>query len=200
MFLYHTLTHTHTHTHTHTLTHSHTHSRSLSDEALAKGSKKAKMESASGAANVHWNKKVRVAVTEDHAPNHSPSSSTSSETAVLGQSGRDDRRWNSLHYEALKDPQHIKFLMDRYRKQNGKSRNVNAPGPGGFTPLMLAVIRRYNSRDSLYLPSRSSSESSAETNEHSFLIPMNNGMGAGQPGGWGLVTMVFVSVDFPHAF
>lgn len=111
---------------------------------------------------------------------HSPSSSTSSEKAVLGQSGQDDRRWNSFHYEALKDQQHIKFLMDHYRKQNRDcSCNVNAPGPGGFTPLMLAVIRCYNSRDSL---SWSSSESSAETKEHTFLTPMNNSMGAVQPG------------------
>ena len=135
---------------------------------------------------------------------HSPSSSTSSEKAVLGQSGQDDRRWNSFHYEALKDQQHIKFLMDHYRKQNRDcSCNVNAPGPGGFTPLMLAVIRCYNSRDSL---SWSSSESSAETKEHTFLTPMNNSMGAVQPGGWGLLSWclymtmgvgsVYVSVGF----
>lgn len=70
-----------------------------------------------------------------------------------------------MHYEAM---QHPKLLQQRHHHQNGKTQNVNTSGPGGFTPLMLAVTQRHSGTSFNY--SRSSSESSGDVAENSALI------------------------------
>ncbi len=87
---------------------------------------------------------------------------------VIGQSGRDDRSWNIAH------ARDVGRLVDQYRRQNGTTPNVNIPGPGGFTPLMLAVMRRPGAVECIHYQSRSSSESSAD-DQTALLPPMSRG-------------------------
>ena len=127
---------------------------------MEEGSKKAKM--ASG--KVEW---------EDGAvplPSSSSSSPSSSDpkTVVVGQRGRDSRQWGVVH------TQDVGKLVSQYRQQNGAQLNIDAPGPGGFTPLMLVVMRRPGTLSNMsYHQSRSSSESSSD--DQAALIPPSHG-------------------------
>ena len=94
-----------------------------------------------------------------------------STTAVIGQIGHDIRQWSSLHHEAMSNPKFMKQLLEVYRQQNGDSLDVNASGPGGYTPLMIAVSKRLSSHESLSLLSRSSSEPSGDFGELVALLP-----------------------------
>jgi len=139
----------------------HEYSHSDSDDYIAKGSKAAKMDG--GGACVRWSN-LQVPVDDS-------SSAVSSTTAVIGQTGHDARQWSSLHYEAMRNPKFVKQLVEVYRQQNGHSLDVNATGPGGYTPLMIAVSKRLSSHESISLPSRSSSESSGDFGELVALLP-----------------------------
>lgn len=90
--------------------------------------------------------------------------STDSTGVVIGQRGRDAREWGVMH------TQDVSKLIEQYKRHNGSGNlNVNAPGPGGFTPLMLAVMRRRGAYSYLNCQSRSSSESSSD--DQTALIP-----------------------------
>ena len=93
------------------------------------------------------------------------------ETVTIAQRGRDERQWNSLHYSAMRNPRYVKELVELYRQQNGHSLDVNASGPGGYTPLMIAVTKRHSSHENVNLPSRSSSDSSGDFGELASLLP-----------------------------
>ena len=117
---------------------------------------------------VRWSN-IRVPVSDDATSTDEPS------TAVIGQVAHDSRKWNCLHYDALRNPKLVQELVEKYRRHNGKSVDINTPGPGGYTPLMLAVTQRHStsSYESFGLPCRSSSESSADVGELSALITTN---------------------------
>lgn len=67
-----------------------------------------------------------------------PVSTSDSSTALIGQVGQDSRKWNHLHY-TLCNPQCIQEHGEKYCCHNDKS--IDTPGPGGLTPLMLAVTQ-----------------------------------------------------------
>ena len=105
---------------------------------------------------------------------HTPQGSTPNKDseAVVAQVGDDKRSWSAAHFEALHNPQRIRSLVEEYRRQNGSTHNVNARGPGGFTPLMLVVMKRHSSHDTVAYPSRGSSESGgSDYSDHSALLP-----------------------------
>ena len=149
-----------------------THSQVDSEEFIAEGIKKAKMEHVSGQNRIKWSD-VRVA--ENPVGTSSSSSTQQTDTVVVGQVGKDTRKWNIAHYEAMRDPRRVRQLLADYRRQNGLSVDVNAPGPGGYTPLMLVVMKQHHgSHESLVpLKSRSSSESSSDHNEYAALIGLS---------------------------
>ena len=71
-----------------------------------------------------------------------------------------ERKWTCLHYEALRNPKLVQELVSNHRHHN-KSPDINARGPGGYTPLMLAVMsKRIELGDGM--SSRSNSESSGD--------------------------------------
>ena len=112
---------------------------------MEKGSKKAKMSN--GNDKVAW-----------------VDSLSGTQNVVLGQRGRDCRQWGDAH---MKD---VGKLVQQYNKKlNGCPVNVDTPGPGGFTPLMLVVMRRPGALSSMNYQSRSSSESSSD--DQTALIP-----------------------------
>ena len=109
------------------------------------------------------------------------------ETAVVGQIGTDSRKWNILHYSAVRNPETMRQVLETYKSETGGPKSdLNTPGPGGYTPLMLAVTQPSGGAGgplgarSLREPSRSSSssESSGETNEQNTLLSPTS-----QPGG-----------------
>lgn len=126
-----------------------------SKDFLEIGAKKAKMSSGNG--HVEW-QDDRVPVTP----------SADADRVVVGQRGRDSRQWNITH------TRDVGKLVQQYKRQNPSSSvNVDTPGPGGFTPLMLAVMRRPNCYASFNYQSRSSSESSSD--DQTALIPAGHG-------------------------
>lgn len=120
-----------------------------SKDYMEKGSKKARMSSSE---HVQWE---NVTAPVD--------SSVNAERVVVGQKGRDVRKWGILH------TRDVGKLVEQYRHQNGRSLNIDTPGPGGFTPLMLVVMRRPGISSSLNYQSRSSSESSSD--DQTALLP-----------------------------
>lgn len=89
---------------------------------------------------------------------------TDSNGAVLGERGCDQRQWTAAHRD-------VGRLIMEYKRANGSApSNINTPGPGGFTPLMLVVMRRPGMLSRInYNQSRSSSESSSD--DQTALIP-----------------------------
>ena len=70
----------------------------------------------------------------------------------------------------------VRSLVEKFREQNGLSSDVNARGPGGLTPLMLVIMKRHSSHESMmYSSSRVSSDSgSSDHNDHTApLLPPN---------------------------
>ena len=74
----------------------------------------------------------------------------------------DSRKWNPAHYESVRNPRRVHELFLGYKKQHGESPDINAAGPGGFTPLMLVVMKRHSSHESIAYNSRTSSVSSEQ--------------------------------------
>ncbi len=83
--------------------------------------------------------------------------------AVIGQRGHDHRQWTVAHRSD------VGKLVQQYKRANGSTLNIDTPGPGGFTPLMLVVMRRPGTISRLNYQSRSSSESSSD--DQTALIP-----------------------------
>ena len=68
----------------------------------------------------------------------------------------DSRQWNPAHHEAFRNPRQVLSLLRGYKHQHGENLDVNAAGPGGFTPLMLVVMKRHGSHDGFIPPIESS--------------------------------------------
>ena len=109
-----------------------------------------------GSGKITW---TDYKVTVGDSPGHDPS-----DVAVVSQVGKDSRKWNYLHYSAVRNPEVMRELLEKCRREDSKKCDMNTPGPGGYTPLMLAVTQK--TPDSFPLPSRSSS-SSDSSGEHS---------------------------------
>ena len=110
--------------------------------------------------HVEWSDDSVPLTTSSNPPPPSP--------VVIGQQGRDARRLGVAHTSD------VTKLVQQYRRQNGSSLNINAPGPGGFTPLMLAVMRRPGTYACFNYQSRSSSESSSD-DQAALLPPVSSG-------------------------
>ena len=61
----------------------------------------------------------------------------------------DARKWNPAHYEAVHNPCCIHEILLGYKEQHGESPDINGAGPGGFTPLMLAVMKHNSSNENI---------------------------------------------------
>ena len=86
------------------------------------------------------------------------------DTAVFSQVGQDARKWNYLHCSAVQNPQIMLEFLKKCHSEDGKKWDVNTLGPGGFTPLMLAVMQNTMQCSS------SSSDSSSHVNDHNTLL------------------------------
>ena len=109
----------------------------------------------------------KVPVVDSSSPGHDPS-----DMAVVAQVGEDARKWNYLHYSAVRNPEVMRSLLEKCRNDDGKKWDLNTPGPGGYTPLMLAITQRTMQTESFGVPSRSSSssDSSGDTTDHNTLL------------------------------
>ena len=131
-----------------------------SGDYIREGSRAAKMDNG----KITWTD-FRVPV--ENSPVRDPSN-----TAVVSQVGQDPRKWNYLHYSAVRNPQIMRQLLERCRGEDGKKWDVNTPGPGGYTPLMLAITQKNPPSENFSGPSRSSSssDSSTEISEQNNLL------------------------------
>ena len=122
-----------------------------SGDYIREGSKAAKMDNG----KITWTD-FRVPV--ENSPVCDPSN-----TAVVSQVGQDPRKWNYLHYSAVRNPQIMRQLLERCCGEDGKKWDVNTPGPGGYTPLMLAITQKNTPSENFSGPSRSSSSSDSSS-------------------------------------
>lgn len=101
-----------------------------------------------------------------------PQLGSQSEMVVTAQQGHDSRKWNYLHYHAVRNPEVMREFLEKCRSQDDVKWDLNTPGPGGYTPLMLAITQKRAHSESISVPSRSSSssESSSEANEQNTLL------------------------------
>ncbi len=76
----------------------------------------------------------------------------------------------------------MRTLVEKFRVANGRSNDVNARGPGGLTPLMLVIMKRHSSHETMLYPpsSRGSSDSgNSDHNDHTTpLLPAATQRGA----------------------
>ena len=66
------------------------------------------------------------------------------ETAFVGQEADDYRVWANLQYNEMRDYNRLKSalqLMEQKTSLDARYRDINAKGPGGYTPLMMAVMQ-----------------------------------------------------------
>ena len=121
-------------------------SRADSEEFFIKGTKLARLDSNSITLST-----VTVTTMADSASVNGASNS------------KPERKWTCLHYEALRNPKLVQELVTNHRHHT-KSPDVNAKGPGGYTPLMLAVMskRIEMGGGACGTSSRSNSESSGD--------------------------------------
>jgi hypothetical protein len=110
--------------------------------------------------------------------------SSNGATCILGERGTDSRKWTRLHMEAAYQPvDRLVEMLPQFPLEE-----INAQGPGGFTPLMIAIIsedKEINRRHKLRAtPVRSDSSSGSEPSEQEmllisrspkFLHPLNTG-------------------------
>lgn len=89
-------------------------------------------------------------------------------TCVIGQRGKDQRKWTYLHCEAARMSNDGRDLM------SSSLRDINSQGPGGLTPLMVAIMsedKYYRSRTGRPGGSiRSDSSSGSEYSEYDPMI------------------------------
>ena len=120
-----------------------------------------------GSSKVTW---VDFRVPVSDSPTHD-----SSDMAVVAQIGHDSRKWNYLHYSAVRNPEVMRSLLEKCRNEESKKWDINTPGPGGYTPLMLAVTQKNVVQcENFASRSSSSSEASTETNELSPMTKINH--------------------------
>lgn len=124
------------------------------------GSKKAKMFSGD---QVKWEDSTVPASSASSAS----VSSTDPKSVPIGQRGVDSRKWGMVH------TRNVGKLVQQFKQVNGSNLGIDTPGPGGFTPLMLVVMRRPGALSSMNYQSRSSSESSSD--DQTALIPASRG-------------------------
>ena len=90
-------------------------------------------------------------------------------TCVTGQKGKDNRKWSYLHCEAARPTGDIREVLG----QNGTMLDVNTKGPGGLTPLMIAIMAEDRHRRSSRLhPGGSVGSDSSSGSEYSEYDPM----------------------------
>ena len=111
---------------------------------------------------INW---VDYKVPVGDSPGHDPS-----DVAVVSQLGSDPRKWNYLH-KAVRNPEVMRGLLEKCHGDNTRKWDVNTPGPGGYTPLMLAVTQKMGEGFGFQSRSSSSSDSSGEHTEHNGLLP-----------------------------
>ena len=116
-----------------------------------------------GSGKITW---VDYKVPVGDSPGHDPS-----DVAVVSQVGSDPRKWNLLHYKAVQNPEVMRNLLEKCRGDDSKKWDVNTAGPGGYTPLMLAVTQKTGERFGFPSRSSSSSDSSGDHTEHNGLLP-----------------------------
>ena len=136
---------------------------SSSGEYIREGSRAAKMDGG------------RITWSDFRAPVETSPTHDSTETAVLSQVGQDARKWNYLHYSAVQNPQIMRELLEKCRSEDGKKWDINTPGPGGYTPLMLAVTQKNVHCNGFGVPSRSSSSSDSSSDvadQNALLSPL----------------------------
>lgn len=105
-------------------------------------------------------------------------------TCIIGEYKQDSRKWTPLHYEAARvSTDHIMEVLG-----TSSMEQVNAKGPGGFTPLMVAIMSEEKEltmrRKLRATPVRSDSSSGSEPSEHELLVsrspklqhPINGGI------------------------
>ena len=98
------------------------------------------------------------------------SGSNGGSVAVIGEKGKDSRKWTPLHCEAANH--HTSSNL----KELFSTLDINAKGPGGMTPLMIAIVSEDKEQSSKHKlrpagPVRSDSSSESEHSEHdAFLI------------------------------
>ena len=111
----------------------------------------------------------KVTWTDFRAPAETSTGHDTTDTAVLSRVGEDAREWNYLHYSTVQTPQRMRELLEKCCRKYGKKWDVNTPGPGGYTPLMLAVTVQCND---FCIPSKSSSSStsSSDINDHNTYL------------------------------
>ena len=88
-------------------------------------------------------------------------------TCVIGERGKDARKWTPLHCETVRfsgDHTLQEIIMHDYSQ-------LDSQGPGGFTPLMIAIVsqEKKNRHKLIPVPSDSSS-SSSDQNERDILM------------------------------
>lgn len=89
-------------------------------------------------------------------------------TCIIGERGRDNRKWTPLHCEAVRSSG--EHTLREILGQDGSM--VDVQGPGGFTPLMIAVTADDKSSTNRHrlVPVRSDSSSSSDQSERDILI------------------------------
>ena len=98
----------------------------------------------------------------------------SESSCVLGESGKDSRKWTLLHREAAhQSSDTLKWIVTGGVARNGSVVDINSQGPGGFTPLMVAIVAEkgpWRIRSHSGHAVRSDSSSGSEHSEHDFLL------------------------------
>ena len=98
----------------------------------------------------------------------------SERTCPLGQSGKDSRLWTQFHREAAHQSSDVlKRIVTDGLARNGSVVDINSQGPGGFTPLMVAIVAEkgpWRIRSYSGHAVRSDSSSGSEHSEHDFLL------------------------------
>ncbi|NP_001266228.1 neurogenic locus notch homolog precursor [Amphimedon queenslandica] len=91
----------------------------------------------------------------------------SGSVAVIGERGKDLRRWTPLHCEAVRfsGDNTLQDILMRDHSQ------LDAQGPGGFTPLMIAIVsQEKKNRHKLITVRTDSSSSSSDQSERDILM------------------------------
>lgn len=87
--------------------------------------------------------------------------------AVIGERGKDLRRWTPLHCETVRFSGDS-TLQDILMRDHGQ---LDAQGPGGFTPLMIAIVsQEKKNRHKLITVRTDSSSSSSDQSERDILM------------------------------
>ena len=96
-------------------------------------------------------------------------------TCVIGHSGSDSRRWTKLHRVASRHTiEEIQAAVTEDGKVKASESALNVQGPGGYTPLMVAILSEKKKRLYPAVPTRSDSSSGSEQGEGDSLLGSNS--------------------------